>query len=501
MKKETKKKNLVLFFIKMVIALLLFDIIMYQIYPTLARMILYGKYGTEAIIEAVCAFIILIVLILFGNSYIFTEKKQGFFKSLKVGAFMLCFATIYLVMSITNVIGSTSYLDVGSLAIYCLLIGIFEEFLCRGWIQNEFIERFASNRKQVYLSIFLSALIFGGIHISNIWIGGQSVLDTLSQIIQATGMGFLLGATYYRTKNIWSVVFMHGYWDFCILLNSITTIKDCTQGAVSTEYQIGLLTGAFIFSIIYILIGLFILRKNKTIGYIENEEITEKEIAKSKNNSAFIIVIIVILYFVTGCIPLEEQEEICYDYSIKELPYTEVVYPVYEEYIIEENNIKLFIKDNKFLIQDLTTNKEYYFKEDYIEQFIIIKNNNTYEILLQGLNEYQTDTVIYYTNFIIGETSLENILNSFTNLESAPTTSQIGYIKNADNKYYLFIETRYQDILILENNEFYILNYQSSQIIEEYVEQTPTTPIIENSEKTEENTIDESLQERTEQGA
>lgn len=476
MKKQTEKKNIILFFIKMVLALVIFDIIMYQIYPTLASMILYGKYSRQVIIEAVCAFIILIVLLIYGNSYIFTEKKQNFFKSLIPGTFIICLATIYLFMAIPDVIDSTNYLDVGSLAIYCLLIGIFEEFLCRGWIQNEFIERFASNRKQVYLSILLSALIFGGIHISNIWIAGQSVLETISQIIQATGLGFLLGAIYYRTKNIWSTVFMHGYWDFCILLSSINTIKECTQLSTPTSYKVSSLIISLILSLVYILIGLYVLRKNKTIGYIENEIITEEELKKSKKTGLIKIIIIIVLFISIEFIPLEEQEEICYDYSIKELPYTEVVYPVYEEYIIEDSNLKFSINNNNFYIQNLITNKEYYFEKDNINEFIIIKNNNTYEILLLGYNEYETDTIIYYTTFIIGETEIENIINNFTILDSAPSTLNIGYLK-ADSKYYLFVETYDQEILVLENRELYILKYLSSQMIE----QSSNSTIIENS--------------------
>ncbi len=501
MENQTKKKNIIIFFIKMVLALVIFDVIMYQIYPTLASMILYGKYGREVIIEAVCAFIILVVLLIFGNSYIFTEKKHGFLKSLVPGAFIICLATLYLIIAIPDVIDSTNYLDVGSLAIYCLLIGIFEEFLCRGWIQNEFIERFANNRKQVYLSILLSSLIFGGIHISNIWIGGQSVLETASQIIQATGLGFLLGAIYYRTKNIWSTVFMHGYWDFCILLGSITTIKECTQLSTSTSYKVSSLIISLILSLVYILIGLYVLRKNKTIGYIENEVLTEEELKKSKKSGLIKIIIIIALFISISFIPLDEQDEICYDYSIKELPYTEVVYPVYEEYIIEEYNLKFSINNNNFYIQDLITNKEYYFEEGNISEFVIIKNNNTYEILLSGYNEYETDTIIYYTNFTLGEIEIESIINNITILDSAPTTLSIGYIKT-DSKYYLFIETYDQDILVLEDNEFYILKYLSSKMTDYYEKTTiidETTP-IDNNDTTEEPIIEE-FDKQTEQGA
>ena len=159
MEKETnpkKKRNIILFFFLMVIAMLLFDIIMNELYPIISRMIIYGKYGRNIIIEAVCAFIILIVLLLFKNSYIFSEKKKGFLYSLLVGGYITVMATFLLSGSISEISGSINLTDVGSLALFCLLIGIYEEFLCRGWIQNEFIERFANTRKEIILSILES---------------------------------------------------------------------------------------------------------------------------------------------------------------------------------------------------------------------------------------------------------------------------------------------------------------------------------------------------------
>ena len=77
MKKE--KKNIIFFFLKMIAVYIIFDLLMYKIYPIVSEMILYGKYGRNIIIEGICALLILIVLLLFGNSYIFTDKKEKFF--------------------------------------------------------------------------------------------------------------------------------------------------------------------------------------------------------------------------------------------------------------------------------------------------------------------------------------------------------------------------------------------------------------------------------------
>ena len=74
-----------------------------------------------------------------------------------------------------------------------IFIGIAEEFLCRGWLQNEFIERYGDTKRHIILSILFSSLIFGLIHLTNL-MAGQDLLTTIIQVIQATSVGLLLGS-------------------------------------------------------------------------------------------------------------------------------------------------------------------------------------------------------------------------------------------------------------------------------------------------------------------
>ncbi len=493
---KKKKRNIIVFFITMVIAMLVFDIVMDQLYPIIAQMILYGKFGRNAIIEAVCAFIILIVVLLFKNSYIFSEKKNGFLKSLMVGGYITVYATILLALSISST-ADAKLLDVGSLVIFCLLIGIFEEFLCRGWIQNEFIERFASTRKQVYLSIFLSSLIFGGIHISNIWVGGQSVIETMAQIIQATGMGFLLGAIYFRTKNIWSVVFLHGYWDFALFLREVNVIKECTEGATSVEYKLTLLASSFIVAIVSTLVGFYVLRKSKTQGYIKDEVLTIEEIKKSKRRSSLYVFGAIAAFLSLMFIPDVEGNETCYEYKEKHISYSEVITPVYTEYTIDELNLRITLnEDNKIIFHNLKTNQRVEFKENYIRQFIVLEEDNKYRIMIGGLNKYQTDSVVYYSEYITkdnfkdDENYLNDLNKSFKVIDSAPTTEQLEYIVDSNNRSYFIIVTMNNERMVYVKDELYILVHQEntktesdkkeeSQPEEETQEQQPeeTTPV------------------------
>lgn len=491
-----KKRNIIVFFIVMVIAMTLFDMIMAKLYPTIASMIIYGKYGRQVIVEGVCAILILIVLLLFKNSYVFTEKKQGFLKSLLVGGYITVFSTFMLAGSLTEVIGNINILDLGSLALYCLLIGIFEEFLCRGWIQNEFIERFANNRKQIIVSILLSSLIFGGMHISNIWIAGQSVLETMSQIIQATGMGFLLGAIYFRTKNIWSVVFLHGFWDFALFVGELNTIKACSQGATSTEYKLAVLTVAVLMALMYITIGLYVIRKHKTQGLIKEETLTEEELIKSKKSNGKYIFTAIVLFSVAINVPYPEIKETCYEYKEQELYYQEITYPVYTEYTISENdiNIKLSLdKNNQLIIENLDTKEKVSFDDKIVDSFIVIKNNDKYNIMIVAFNEYGTDTEVYYTEYInISEITntkeyLTNIINSIKYIDKAPTVDKLGYI-NSQNTNYIIIDTYDKNQLVYYNNDLYVLN--RTTIIEESSKEENSVVEQEEQIQQEENPIE-----------
>ena len=474
MKKENK--NIIFFFLKMIAVYIIFDLLMYKIYPIISEMILYGKYGRNIIIEGICALLILIVLLLFGNSYIFTDKKEKFFKSIGVGGFIFGYGTFLLIYSIISLIGEKgiNILDIGSLAIFCILIGIFEEFLCRGWILNEFVERYSSTRKQVILSIFLSSLIFGLIHISNIWVGGQSVIDTIGQIINATGIGVLLGAIYLRTKNIWAIAFLHGYWDFAIFLREINVVKECTEVNVTIESKIVTLVSATIISLIFIVVGLYVFRKSKTKEITKEENIDEETIKKSESKNELYIVAIVVLVFCMGFLPTIEDEEICYEYKEKEITYYEKSYGDYTKYIID-NKIEIKLTDNeKLSIKDLTNNNVEYFDKDIVSRFLVVENNNNIAILIRTINKDRNDTNMYYSNFINkdnitnNQEYLKEIINSFVYLESAPTTSNIGYIKSLeDNTNYPFIETSDSIKLIYYEKEFYILKHKSIEYKEE----------------------------------
>ena len=66
-------------------------------------------------------------------------------------------------------------------------------------------------------------------HLGNIFTMGQSVALTIAQILGAAATGVFFGVIYYKTKNIWTVVALHGLWDFSLFLGNVAPIYQTSE--------------------------------------------------------------------------------------------------------------------------------------------------------------------------------------------------------------------------------------------------------------------------------
>lgn len=494
MKEQKKKGNLLFLIIKIVFLFLITDLVISRFPGLMTRAVNTGKFGLSFIVEMFAVLVVFIVMMLSKNQYVFTDKKENFFKSILLGLPILLIALLVGVVNIPAMFEPSFNLsNLLTLIMFCISIGLYEEFLCRGWILNEFLEQYGQTRKQVMVSIFLSSLIFGLMHISNIWIGGQSVSETINQIIQATAIGVLLGSVYFRSKNIWSVVFLHGFYDFCIFLGSVNTLKDCHY--VNETMTISQLIASFTFCAIYILTAAFILRRNKISHLVEKEpDMTNQE--KTKSDRKIIFIVIAIVAFLQFPIPSIEEEEnsselICYDYKEKKLADIEYHYPSYATYqfideeiiretittvdpidpnIIINNEIEKkiehkisFIADNNKLTIIIDKHKS---NIDFTHpiNLIVLEQNDSYLLFIHEQNQTSGESTIHYSNYlqkgkIKNNQEYINELAKSIEKKLVPDVSKIGYITTRQNKYkYPMLYVGTNNYLYLdENNEIFIL--------------------------------------------
>ncbi len=465
------EKNIYKFFVKMLLIFVGLDLLMMCVTELLASSSLFAKYGTDVIYEIFYALSILVVMLLFHNSYVFTEKKKKFWNSIYLGLPMLAYSIITFIVNLFNQ-GSFSISNCINVFVLCLFVGIAEEFLCRGWLQNEFIERFSNDRNSVIKSIILSSLVFGVMHIINL--SEQTVFETILQIINAVSVGVLLGSIYYKTKNIWSVIFLHAFYDFAIFLGEMNLIKDCTYATPSLSVGILEFTSIIILSVLWIMSALKVLNGIK------------ERTSKKKDT---IYTSIIVLTFILAFIPFErivpeyDDYVICYDYNETEmLKNYEIHFPHYQEHFIDstikvsrfdddvnslheiksEENIKISFNknwDGTIIIENELINYKNKLDIKEVKNIEILENDDYYLIIIES---EENEATIYYSK--INKCDLRNskdfmdyLSNSFKKYD-LPELSKIGYVTFLNNslKHPYFVSSN-NDAFIIINDSLYLI--------------------------------------------
>lgn len=449
---KPKKRNFWLYCLLMIFLFIIVVEILTSIGGTLLgyfinNVINRGKNGFNFYLELICTFIVVLIMLASGNSYVFTCKKEGFFKSLKKGWPMLIMSIVTLIYSIISIASDEfNFLNFISLILFCLSIGLFEEFLCRGWLLNEFLERFGSTKKGVISSLIASSVIFGLMHLTNIFATTYTVTMVILQIINAVALGFFLSSLYYKTKNIWSVIFYHAFWDFAIMLSEYNLLAECEySGAMSTPYLVFLSISLLLSSIYFIISSILILKSDD----------------KTKKNNMLVLTIIALFLicniydYALNKINIDsgDYSQTCYDFRRFETDEYSTFYYHYDSYDInirrdytvdsityneEILNLNVYINDdNEAVIKNRTTGEEVKLYYNYVTELLVFENDDNYEILVvtydggvyysKYINKFNADNTIEYMN---------NIKNSFTG-KHFPEIFQVGYmqIKGETYKY------------------------------------------------------------------
>lgn len=435
-------KEIIKYFLKMLLCtfgvLLLVDIATLSFGITIPNF----KYGTEIILETIMLVIILIVLKKSNNIGILTEKKEKTFSSLKYAGILLFIIAILFIANVEGAVNARPG-NILNLILYCLLIGISEELLCRGWIQNSFLKRFGESKKGAFLSILFASLIFGSIHIMNIF-SGNTILETVAQVLQTTSLGFLFGTIYYKSGNIWTPIILHAVYDFSIMIGEVGAFKDC----VMLENPSFLSTLSTFYSSL-IVIGLNIVQGLKVFNWND-----EKKIQDKKYNIALVILMLA-MYIPVGD---RESTSVCYKFESKKIDEVyEISYVYKDKYSFTDennNNITLSLdEDYKLTIKNETIEESTTIEN--ITSFKVIKKDDIYKILM----EYYDDTsmkLLYLESNLI---ELDNIKENIKELD-APYQEELGYIKTLEsNEQYFIIRTDLNDIFVIEDDKnIYLLD-------------------------------------------
>lgn len=194
---------------------------------TLAGMLIGRLFGTfnvdtyvlQALQELIGALLAFAAIKVSGCADILTKRGIGFGKGLLVGGYFLVIgvysAVVYTIIYEGERTLRPWYL-IAAFVICMLLVGITEEFLCRGVLAELLLRHYGATGQGIWRAVIVSGVLFGLAHLSNLL--GAEPVGVLVQCVIAAMMGMAFAAIYFRTGNIWVTVFLHAFVDVCALI-------------------------------------------------------------------------------------------------------------------------------------------------------------------------------------------------------------------------------------------------------------------------------------------
>ena len=220
--------------------------------------------------EIISALISLGLIFLFRKTSVLRLKGKLFGKGLICGLPLIIIYSLLLIFGLTNLPGKTLIpaAEIIIVIIRWFLIGIAEEGLFRGVIQELFMDIFGSNsRKGVILSIVSAATVFGLSHFQNLLAGAQLPF-VLIQVASAIASGLMFGAIAYRSgRSILPAMLIHSLIDAASF-----TYSGMLWGASDVDSVNSLDLRSIIMIPVFVGIFIFLMRKSKTDALLNTDQ-------------------------------------------------------------------------------------------------------------------------------------------------------------------------------------------------------------------------------------
>lgn len=426
----------------------------------LYQTLFYGKYNTMFISEIVLLIFALVMLAVRKRLNILKPQGKSIIYGIKRGIPIFVVSLISLMSSVTGIMGENLNIpNLISLIILAITIGMAEEFFFRGFIQGEIVDAYGKSRKQVIISVVVSGVIFGLVHITNA-LSGQDIITTLMQVLQASSLGILLGSIYFITKNIWSVVFLHAFYDFAIMLGEVNSYKDCIN---STDISMIMLIFTLVVSLIYVviyLVGAYLNLQKRHVNEYIGEEVTDEIIVKDGENATkakkLVVVVIVLLFLASPLIPADEVEnfQICYTYENVDIN-GEINFALDNEFVL--NDVKLYVDDYNLVMENIDGENKTVIEtlENDIYDIYVYEIDSNYHILLNA-NEILYYGVVNKDSVAVTSEFTSILINSFQKYD-VPEIMDIGKLESNDGVYPL-IKSYVSDYFIIKDDKVMVIN-------------------------------------------
>lgn len=99
-------------------------------------------------------------------------------------------------------------------------VGFREESVFRGIVAGLLWEKYGGTRRGVWCASLLSGLLFGAMHMGNLFYG-VNLKSAVIQSVVAAAVGLALAAIYYRGGSIWALILIHSLTDAASLFGTL----------------------------------------------------------------------------------------------------------------------------------------------------------------------------------------------------------------------------------------------------------------------------------------
>ncbi len=290
-----------------------------------------GDYVYQGTTECVTALIGIGFVALMGYGWIWNERGKGLGKGFLSAGYFIVVSLYSLVIYVAEIalMDEVEFNPAWQMLVFVLtvlLIGLAEETFFRGVVANLFLDKYGNDPAGVWCATICSGMVFGLMHLSNLM--SSDTVGVLVQVVAACAMGMTLTAIYYRCRNIWVLILVHAFVDFCGAFYSGFIAGGSLSSTISSyePYQV-------ISALPYIIVTVILLRPSKmreiiVLHRFSGVEDTSagvvmppeelKSSGKSKKSCAIAIVVAVVILlglFGASVYASQYSSSISYEYS------------------------------------------------------------------------------------------------------------------------------------------------------------------------------------------
>ncbi|MCD7822826.1 MAG: CPBP family intramembrane metalloprotease [Oscillospiraceae bacterium] len=220
-----------------------------------------GDYVYQGTVECFTSLIGIGFAALMGYGWIWNENGKSLGSGFLSSGYFIVISLYSLVIYIAEIamMDEVEFNPVWQMVVFVLtvlLIGLAEETFFRGVVANLFLDKYGNDPAGVWCATISSGMVFGLMHLSNLM--SSDTVGVLVQVVAACAMGMTLTAIYYRCRNIWVLILVHAFVDFCGAFYSGFIAGGSLSSTISSyePYQV-------ISALPYIIVTIILLRPSK----------------------------------------------------------------------------------------------------------------------------------------------------------------------------------------------------------------------------------------------